>query len=122
MSYLTSAYVYGGVTGSTIDNGGFNITIGQNLLALATGSGVNPVTDVQRRQWICRFATRGDHGRRQRQRRDGNGRRVNPSTGKVTGITITSPERWLYTSAPDFHLSWAAARQRAVLAAPSPPP
>ncbi|MGN6370263.1 MAG: autotransporter-associated beta strand repeat-containing protein, partial [Phycisphaerae bacterium] len=97
MSGLTNAYVYSG--GGTIDDGGFNITIGQALLA-PTGSGVSNVgLTVSGTGFIDTPVITVTGG-------GGTGATAVASidsNGNLTGITITNPGTG-YTSAPTFNI------------------
>ncbi len=100
MNGLSAARVYGGATGSTIDNNGFNITIGQALLA-ATGNGVHSIAVSGGAGYIDSPLVEITGG-------GGSGAAatatVNPATGAVTAINITNPGVG-YTSAPIVTLS-----------------
>jgi fibronectin-binding autotransporter adhesin len=99
---VNGTYTSGGITyagGGTIDTNGQNITIGQNLLA-PTGNGVatsgtfTPITGLVGAPYVQVLGT-------------GTGATAqaifNPSTGTVTGITVTNPGNG-YTGTPTFNL------------------
>ena len=101
-----SVYLYG--AGGTLDNGGGNITISNNLLA-------QPATawPPQLSPRPVRRPTGRHHQRRQRDRRDG---LRHDRGGQLTGIVITNPGTG-YTGTPTFTLTGGGEPLR-----PPPPP
>jgi autotransporter-associated beta strand protein len=95
---LTSAFVASG--GGTIDNGNFNITIAQNLLA-ATGNGISSITLSSNGSGyigapVVQITGGGGSGATAIANFDS-------TTGTITGITVTSPGSG-YTSTPTITL------------------
>jgi fibronectin-binding autotransporter adhesin len=101
MNGLSGAYVYGGSTGSTIDNNSLNITIGQSLIA-PTGNGISSIGLTSGGTGYVDSPLVSITGG------GGTGAtavaNVNPATGQVTGISITNPGVG-YTGTPTVSLS-----------------
>jgi fibronectin-binding autotransporter adhesin len=101
MNGLSGAYVYGGATGSTIDNNGFNIGIAQALMA-PTGNGISSVPMGSLGSGYIDsplVAITGGGGTGATAVAN-----VNPATGQVTSVSITNPGVG-YTSTPTITLS-----------------